>query len=60
MPIGYTLGFLFLQNFADRVGFGFGSVLFCFSILLIIGLVTIISQTYKAAVENPVKNLRTE
>jgi len=60
MPVGYTLGFLFLQNFADRVGFGFGSVLFCFSILLIIGLVTVISQTYKAAIENPAKSLRTE
>ncbi|MGC4013242.1 MAG: hypothetical protein QM755_01810 [Luteolibacter sp.] len=60
IPAGYTLGFLFLQNFADRVGFGPGTVLFCFSILLMIGLVTIISQTYKAAGENPVKFLRTE
>lgn len=60
MPVGYTLSFLFLQNFADRAGFGAGSVLFCFSILLVIGLVTIISQTYKAAIENPAKSLRTE
>jgi putative ABC transport system permease protein len=60
MPVGYVLSFLFLQNFADRVGFGAGSVLFCFSILLIIGLVAIISQTYKAAIENPAKSLRTE
>lgn len=60
MPVGYTLSFLFLQNFADRVGFGAGSVLFCFSILLIIGLVTIVSQTYQAAIENPAKSLRAE
>lgn len=60
VPIGYILSFLFLQNFAERVRFGFGSVMLCFFILLIIGLVTIISQTYKAAVENPVKSLRTE
>lgn len=60
MPVGYILSFLFLQNFADRVGFGLGSVFFCFSVLLTIGLITIISQTYKAAMENPAKSLRTE
>ncbi|MBS1577954.1 MAG: ABC transporter permease [Bacteroidetes bacterium] len=60
MPVGYMLSFLFLQNFADRVGFGAGSVLFCFSLLLLIGLATIISQTYKAATESPAKSLRTE
>ncbi len=51
MPIGYTAGFLFLQNFSDRINFGAGNALLCFALLLIIGLVTIISQTYKAAVE---------
>jgi putative ABC transport system permease protein len=60
MPIGYTAGFLFLQNFALRVNFGLFSVLFCFALLLAIGLFTIISQTYKAAIANPVKNLRSE
>jgi putative ABC transport system permease protein len=60
VPIGFTLSRLFLQNFVDRVSFGIGSVLFCFSILLIIGLTTIISQTYRAATENPAKSLRAE
>ena len=60
MPIGYTAGFLFLQNFALRVNFGLFSVLMCFALLLAIGLFTIISQTYKAAMANPVKNLRSE
>ena len=60
MPVGYTLSFLFLQNFADRVVFGADSVMLCFLILLVIGLATIISQTYKAAIENPAKSLRTE
>jgi putative ABC transport system permease protein len=60
VPIGYTFSYLFLQNFADRVKFGIGSVLFCFSILLIIGLITIISQTYQAATANPAKSLRAE
>ena len=60
MPIGYTAGFLFLQNFALRVNFGLFSVLLCFALLLAIGLFTIISQTYKAAMANPVRNLRSE
>ncbi|MGK2864666.1 MAG: ABC transporter permease [Chitinophagaceae bacterium] len=60
MPIGYIFGSLFLQNFVDRTSFGAGSVLLCFLFLLVIGLVTIISQTYKAAIANPVKALRSE
>jgi putative ABC transport system permease protein len=60
MPVGYLAGSLFLQGFASRVDFGIFSVMLCFLFLLSIGLVTIISQTYKAAIENPVKSLRTE
>ena len=60
IPIGYTMSFLFLQNFENRIRFGIVNTLLCFGILLIIGLVTIISQTYKAAMANPVKALRTE
>ncbi|MES1216412.1 MAG: ABC transporter permease [Bacteroidota bacterium] len=60
MPIGYTMSFLFLQNFENRIHFGIANALVCFGILLIIGLVTIISQTYKAAMANPVKSLRSE
>lgn len=58
MPIGYIAAFFFLQNFANRVSFGLGSLLLCFLFLLIIGLATILSNTYKASVANPVKNLR--
>lgn len=60
MPIGYLLSFMFLQNFANRVPFGIGSLLLCFIFLLLIGLVTILSNTYKAAISNPVESLRTE
>jgi putative ABC transport system permease protein len=60
MPLGYIAGFLFLQNFAFRIHFGIWNVLCCFLFLFSIGLFTIISQTYKAAISNPVKNLRTE
>ncbi len=60
MPTGYLLSTMFLQNFANRVSFGIGSLLLCLIFLLMIGLVTILSNTYKAAIANPVKNLRTE
>jgi putative ABC transport system permease protein len=60
IPIGYTLSFLFLQNFVDRVGNGLGSALACFLFLLSAGLLVIFSQTWRAARENPVHSLRTE
>ena len=60
MPLGFILSKMFLQNFSLRVDFGLMSVIACFLFLLAIGLLTILSQTFKASSENPVKNLRTE
>ena len=60
MPIGYLLSAMFLQNFANRVPVGLGTLLLGFMFLLAIGLITILSNTYKASTANPVKNLRTE
>jgi putative ABC transport system permease protein len=60
IPVGYLLSFIFLQNFASRVSFGIGSALACFFFLLLIGLTTIISQTFRASTVNPIKNLRVE
>jgi putative ABC transport system permease protein len=60
LPLGYILSTLFLLNFANRSSFGVFHMLACFAFLLIIGLVTILSQTWKAATENPALNLRTE
>lgn len=60
IPIGYIFGRLFLQNFAQRASFGFIHLLGCFMLMFSIGLFTVISQTYKAAMANPVKSLRTE
>lgn len=60
MPAGYICSFIFLQNFPSRVPFGIGTLLASFLFLLAIGLVTILSSTYRAATANPVKNLRTE
>ncbi len=60
MPVGYIASFIFLQNFANRVPLGPGTLLLCFSALLSIGLITIFSNTYKAASANPAKNLHAE
>ncbi|MEO8414347.1 MAG: ABC transporter permease [Ginsengibacter sp.] len=60
MPIGYVVSFIFLQNFANRVPVGLGTLMLGFMFLLAIGLITILSNTYKAAAANPAKNLRSE
>jgi putative ABC transport system permease protein len=60
MPIGFVLVKMFLQNFALRVPFGLLHLIGCFMLMFAIGLFTVISQTYRAAMANPVKSLRTE
>ncbi|RYY60385.1 MAG: FtsX-like permease family protein [Chitinophagaceae bacterium] len=60
IPIGYTLSYIFLRNFATRTGFGFSWPMLCFLFLLVIGLFTIMSQTWRAAKANPSRDLRTE
>jgi len=60
LPIGYALSFLFLRNFADRVGnLGIAAIM-CFIFLLSIGLLTVVSRTYNASAVNPVDALRGE
>lgn len=60
LPIGYLVSYLFLQNFANKVSFGIGSLLICFLFLLSIGLITILSNTYRAATANPADNITQE
>ena len=60
VPLGYTAGKLFMQNFVVRSNFGIVTALSCFIFLLAIGLTTIVSQTYRAAKANPVKDMRME
>lgn len=60
IPIGYVLSSFFLMNFANRVSFGAGSAFMAFGFLLLIGLAMIISQTFRASIQNPVKNLRND
>ncbi|NEU08563.1 FtsX-like permease family protein [Flavihumibacter sp. R14] len=60
IPLAYTLCFFFLQNFPNRVQVGAGSLALCFMFLLAIGTLTIISNIYRTATENPVNSLRDE
>jgi putative ABC transport system permease protein len=60
LPIGYLLSKLFLANFANQVVITLWDLLLCFGLLLLLGMTTILSQTWKASVENPAKNLRSE
>jgi len=60
LPVGYILSNLFLRNFANHIHIGIQELTICFSFLLSIGLVTILSQTWKASLENPSQNLKSE
>ncbi|MFH0736915.1 MAG: FtsX-like permease family protein [bacterium] len=55
----YLLG-LWLQEFAYKTSIGFEPFLLGVSISLIVLLITISLQTYKAAISNPVKSLKYE
>ncbi|MGB3779509.1 MAG: ABC transporter permease [Tunicatimonas sp.] len=59
-PLSYFANNFWLQNFPNRVDFGWGTVLLGSAVLLVLGLVTIGSQTLRAAQRNPVDTLRSE
>lgn len=59
-PIAYLINNIWLQEFAFRVNFGIGIFGISISILLVLGLITIGSQTFRAANSNPATILRTE
>ena len=59
-PLSYFINNAWLQNFPNRVEFGFGTVFLGSVILLMLGLITIGSQTLRAAGSNPVDSLRME
>ena len=60
IPLSYLLGNLFLQNFAYKISSVPLLILFGAIVTSLLGLITICSQTIKAALSNPVKNLRSE
>jgi putative ABC transport system permease protein len=59
-PLSYMANNIWLQNFPNRVNFGLGTLLLGSSILLVLGLITIGSQSIRASRSNPVKTLRME
>ena len=60
IPLSYLLGNLFLQNFAYKISYSIWLIVAGVLIIAVLGLITICSQTIKAALSNPVKSLRTE
>ncbi|MEO8474933.1 MAG: FtsX-like permease family protein [Chryseolinea sp.] len=57
-PLSYFVNNLWLQNFPNRVDFGFELVAAGAAILLGLGVITIASTTLKASKTNPVEALR--
>jgi putative ABC transport system permease protein len=57
-PLSYLINNLWLQKFPNRVDFGLGTVLLATFILLVLGLITIGSQTIRASKTNPVDTLK--
>ncbi|MBA2761862.1 MAG: FtsX-like permease family protein [Segetibacter sp.] len=60
LPIGFYAGQQFLQQYAYRVPVSFGIMAGSAAALLFLGGLTIGWQTYRTALTNPVKSLRTE
>jgi putative ABC transport system permease protein len=60
LPVGYVVGYLFLQIFANHISIGPGTLVCSFTGLLILALITIGSQVFKVASANPVNSLRNE
>lgn len=59
-PLSYFINNLWLKQLPTRVEFGIGTVLFSVLILLVLGVLTIGSQTFRASKANPVNSLKSE
>ncbi|MBA4055398.1 MAG: hypothetical protein C0490_11850, partial [Marivirga sp.] len=59
-PLSYFINNFWLQLLPNRVEFGFGTVFLGTIVLLVLGLVTIGSQTFTASKKNPVDSLKAE
>jgi putative ABC transport system permease protein len=60
LPVGYLLGFFFLNIFANRITIGIDILLISFSVMLLVAIITIGTQIYRVAIANPVNSLRSE
>ena len=59
-PLSYLANEFWLRRFPNRVELGFGTVLIGAGVVLVLGLVTIGSQTVRASRRNPVESLKVE
>lgn len=59
-PLSWYMNNLWLQNFANRAEFGFGTIILGTMLLLILGLLTIGSQTIRVSRSSPVDTLKME
>ncbi len=59
-PLSYFINNLWLENLANRIELGFGTIAMGSFTLLFLGLLTIGSQTIRAARQNPVESLKDE
>lgn len=59
-PLSYFVNDLWLENFPNRVDFGFELVIAGAAILLSLGILTIASETLRASRTNPVEVLRAD
>jgi putative ABC transport system permease protein len=58
VPLAYFINNMWLQFFASRVSVSIGILLMGILLMLFISLLTVFSQSLKAAYANPVKNLK--
>ena len=59
-PISFFINNLWLERFPNRVDFGFATIFIGTMVLLILGFLTIGSQTIRASRQNPVEALKAE
>jgi putative ABC transport system permease protein len=59
-PVAYLLNSTWIKFLAFRVSFGAGTIITGIAIVFIIGILTVLSQTLKAANSNPVDILKYE
>ncbi|CCH52408.1 Macrolide export ATP-binding/permease protein macB [Fibrisoma limi BUZ 3] len=60
IPLGIYISGQILNNFANRISLGLNIILPGFTLLSLLAISTIFSQSIKAALTNPVKSLRSE
>ncbi len=60
LPVAYIIALDWLKDFAYRINLSFWLIAFSISIILVVAFLSILQQTIKAAVTNPVENLRLE